>query len=147
MIQGSAITALNKERYDLITIIQNLNDQVMRKSLKIEELENQLNLFRNDKQKKNFQIKKVNNQGHINQNSKESGKKIQQKSIHTEKEENNKSFEEKQQEETLRKELEQKSNELSSLAVRLTQKDKKITELEHKIKEISSDFSVRPLKY
>ena len=58
-MQASALTSLNKERLDLITMIQNLNDQVMRKSLKIEDLEVQLNLWRTEKQKKNLQIKKI----------------------------------------------------------------------------------------
>lgn len=137
-MQTSALTTLNKERMELITMIQNLNDQIMRKALKQEELEVQLNLYRNDKQRKKFQIKKLN-QNSSAVNPKESNKKIQ-KTMHDKEEVKN--IEEKQQEESLKKELEQKSNDISSLSVKLAQKEKKNNELERKIKEINADFSV-----
>ena len=117
----------------------------MRKSLKIEDLEGQLNLWRAEKQKKNFQIKKLNTQGTTNQISKESGKK-NQKSIPVDKEEVNRISEEKQQDEALKKELDQKTNDLSSLSIKLAQRDKKISELERKIKEINIDHSVNSFK-
>lgn len=110
----------------------------MRKGMKIEDLENQLSLYRNDKFRKNFQIKKVNNQANQSQNV----SKKQQKQITNEKDDMKINLEQRQQEETLKKEIEQKNNDISSLSVKLAQKDKKISELERKIKEINSDFSV-----
>lgn len=122
-------------------MIQNLNDQLMRKGMKIEDLENQLSLYRNDKFRKNFQIKTVNNPGSQGQNVRELSKK-QQKQINSDKEDLKINLEQRQQEETLKKEIEQKNNDISSLSVKLAQKEKKISELERKIKEINADFSV-----
>lgn len=139
-MQSSMLTSLNKERLDLITMIQNLNDQVIRKNMKVDELESQIMLLKADKQKKGFQIKKVNNQP-SNSQHKDSSKK-QQKSIHIEKEELKATLEEKQQDEMMRKELEQKTADLSNMSVKLSQKEKKIAELERKIKELNADFAV-----
>ena len=122
-------------------MIQNLNDQVIRKNLKVDELESQISLLKADKQKKGFQIKKIANQAASNSQHKDSNRK-QQKSIHLEKEELKVTAEEKQQDEMLRKELEQKTSDLSNLSVKLSQKEKKIVELERKIKEMNADFNV-----
>jgi len=126
-------------------MIQNINEQIMRKNIRIEELDSQLALFKADKQKRAFQIKKINNQA-SNSQHRESNKKPQ-KSIHLDKDDVKALAEEKQQMEALRKELEQKTTDISNLSLKLSQKDKKIAELERKIKEITNDFNVISNKF
>lgn len=131
---------------DLLSLVQTLNEQKVQKSLRIDDLEAQVAMLKADRQKKNFQIKKINNQSQNAQPIKgDSNKKQIPKSIHLEKEEVKVLEEKQQQEEALRKELEQRSTDLSNMSLKLSQKDKKINELERKLKDLNAELTVKTI--